>query len=203
MLPAYIEWAFGMRTEGCDPASTDEYLEFELPPPAAGGEESVRFRGQIDRVDVAEDGTALAYDYKLARGSSIKDMEAGRDLQMGIYLSAMERLLCPGQPIAGGGYYILRTTGPRRNQGLYRADLKAYTQIGPRPTSSCSEEEWRGIRRKMGQHLINFIRAIRAGEFRVTPSLELKTCGSCDYSALCRYEPYRVRRKLRAGGTSS
>ena len=37
--------------------------------------------------------------------------------------------------------------------------------------------------------------AMRAGDFRVKPSEGKKTCKFCDYSAVCRYDSYRINRK--------
>ena len=86
-----------------------------------GSPESVLIRGRIDRVDVAKDGTVIAYDYKLRRAQASATCEIGRDLQIGIYLTALEQLFLRGHPIAGGGYYVLRGNNDRRNRGLYRA----------------------------------------------------------------------------------
>ncbi|MBI4468922.1 MAG: PD-(D/E)XK nuclease family protein [Acidobacteria bacterium] len=197
VVPTFVEWAFGMKSVASDPESTSSFLEIQRrASPAAG--EAVRLRGQIDRIDLAEDGTTIAYDYKRSGGSGVNDMKAGRDLQLGIYLEAVERLLRPGQTVAGGGYYLLRGSGERRNKGLYRAALKAYTQIGLRGgkvPSNLSEEDWQGLRQVMLQHIWSFIDRIRTGDFRPVPSLGLKTCSHCDFSAVCRYEPYRIRQK--------
>ena len=108
--------------ERSDPGSSSEDLKFERP--NAGGAsaiETVLVQGQIDRVDLNErDRVAVAYDYKLSQGAKLDDIETGRQVQIPIYLAALEQLFLPGYALAGGGYYKLKARGPRLNQGLYR-----------------------------------------------------------------------------------
>lgn len=196
IVPAYFEWAFGMASESADPASIAEFLEIQ--PAGEGASGRVRLRGQIDRIDIARDGTAIAYDYKRSQGASIHDMERGRDLQIGIYLEAIEQLLRPGEPIAGGGYYTLREASGRRNRGIYRESLKAYTQIGmasAKPASSLTDEEWSQLRSGILGRVLKFSEQIQAGEFPVNPSLGVQSCKLCDFSAVCRFETFRIRQK--------
>src|SRR6185503_6613492 len=62
--PTYFEVAFGMKREGTDPISTDKFLELARTGSSADqSAETARIKGQIDRVDVAADGTLTAYDY--------------------------------------------------------------------------------------------------------------------------------------------
>jgi ATP-dependent helicase/DNAse subunit B len=135
--PAYFEVAFGMSPDQpADPVSTTEPLEIERP----DREEKIAIKGQIDRVDVAGDGTLVAYDYKLTGGASTDDMLTGRALQIPIYLEALERLVLPDRTIAGGGYYTIRGGADRRNKGIYRADYATYTGIGK--TKSNMDDRW-------------------------------------------------------------
>src|SRR6185295_17771752 len=107
VLPTYFEVAFGgARSAAKDPDSTEEPLE--LTRETFVGEEKIKISGQIDRVDVARDNTVVAYDYKLSTGASRSDITSGRSLQLPIYLEALEKLILPDQPIAGGGYYVIR-----------------------------------------------------------------------------------------------
>jgi len=196
--PTYFEVAFGMNREGTDPISTDKYLELERKTvgPDAGTVETARIKGQIDRVDVAAAGGLTAYDYKLSKGASLLDMKAGRDVQLALYLAALEQTILPGRELAGGGYYILRARAERRNQGLYRSSHSDATGIGS-ARANLSDNEWRQIRGEVISRVWEFIDGIRAGNFRVTPSLQRKTCGMCDYAAVCRYDPYRINWKLK------
>lgn len=195
--PAYFELAFGMQNDGIDPNSTDRRLELQR---ASGIQtETVRLRGQIDRVDKAKDGTVIAYDYKLSKGAGLEDMTEGRALQLHVYLAALEQVLLPGSEIAGGGYYTIKGFSARRNQGLYRVAMKEYTGVGGTTSSSLSDTEWERIRAEMQARIWEFIDGMRGGRFAVAPSAPEATCPHCDFSAVCRYEKFRIKRKERAG----
>jgi ATP-dependent helicase/DNAse subunit B len=197
--PAYFELAFGMQNDAIDPNSTDRFLELKR---ASGDQtETVRLRGQIDRVDRARDGTVIAYDYKLSKGAGLGDMTEGRALQLHIYLAALEQVLLPGSEIAGGGYYTIKGLSGRRNQGIYRVTMKDYTGVGGATSSSLSDADWERIRGEMQARTWEFIDGIRGGRFVVAPSAPEATCPHCDFSAVCRYEKFRIRRKQGGGST--
>lgn len=193
VLPAYFEVAFGgARSSAKDPDSTDEPLE--LTRPTLIGDEAVKISGQIDRVDVARDETVVAYDYKLSTGASKWDITSGRSLQLPIYLEALEKLILPDHPIAGGGYYIIRGAQERRNKGLYRATQLDYLNVRAK-NSVFSDEEWQQVREEVIAKVWNFLDGMRAGRFIVDPSERQKTCRFCDYGAVCRYDRDRIEKK--------
>ena len=148
-------------------------------------------------MDEAKDGTIIAYDYKLSIGADAEDMKAGRSLQLPIYLEALERLILPGQALAGGGYYILKAKPGRRNSGIYRKDFSDYLGLQAR-NSILSDFEWSKVRAEVIDRIWNFFDGMRAGDFRVRPSQGYKTCRFCDYSAVCRYNRYRIDGKMRS-----
>ena len=195
--PVYFELAFGMTSGPVDSNSTEQRLR--LYRTGADQTDTLRLRGQIDRVDVAQDQTAIAYDYKLSKGASLDDMREGRALQLHIYLAALEQLLLPGNEIAGGGYYTMKGSSGRRNQGLYRVSMKDYTGVGPNTSSSLPDAEWKRIRVDMESRIWEFVDGMRAGRFVVEPSAPDSSCPHCDYSAVCRYEKFRIRRKTEDG----
>ena len=196
VLPSYFEVAFGgMKSAAKDPDSKEEPLE--LTRKAFVGEETIKISGQIDRVDVAEDNTLIAYDYKLSTGSSRSDIMSGRSLQLPIYLEALEKLILPDQPIAGGGYYVIRGGQDRRNKGLYRASQLDYLHLRAK-NSVFTDDDWQRIREQVVARIWEFLDGIRAGRFIVDPSERLKTCRFCDYSAVCRYDRDRIDRKKKA-----
>src|SRR6185369_9387901 len=185
VLPAYFEVAFGgMKSAAKDPNSKDEALE--LTRQTFVGDETIKISGQIDRVDVASDNTIVAYDYKLSTGSSRGDIVSGRSLQLPIYLEALEKLILPDRPIAGGGYYIIRGAQDRRNKGLYRASQLDYLNVRAK-LSIYSDEEWQQVREQVIAKIWKFLDGMRAGRFVVDPSERQKTCRFCDYGAVCRY----------------
>ena len=216
MTPTFFELAFGRVSEGSDPASKTDYLRIER-----SGETSLRttgrqpegserqqagspsyseaalIQGQIDRVDVSEScQSVVAYDYKLSQGARIIDMEAGRQLQIPIYLAALEQLFLPNFELAGGGYYRLRGKGKRLNQGLYRKMLGDCTYVTSY-TTMVDDVQWQRLRSNISRRVWQFIDAMRAGDFRVKPSQGKTTCKFCDYSAACRYDSYRISRKIK------
>ncbi len=196
VLPAYFEVAFGLQSGGAkDPDSKTEPLE--LTRSTFVGQETIKVSGQIDRVDISADETLIAYDYKLSTGSTMIDMEAGRSLQLPIYIEALEKLIFPHQAVAGGGYYVIRGGTERRNKGLHRKTFIEHSGLHPSVKSLISEEEWQRIRAVTLAKIWDFVDDIRAGDFRVDPSQRLKTCRFCDFAAVCRYDTYRIERKKR------
>lgn len=193
IVPAYFEVAFGgSRSSAKDPGSKEEPLAITRS--TFVGEESIKVSGQIDRVDIANDKTLIAYDYKLSTGSTRDDIKSGRSLQLPIYLEALEKLILPDHPIAGGGYYIIRGGGDRRNRGLYRASQASYTNLQAK-NSVFSDDDWRQIRDEVIGKIWGFLDGMRAGKFAVRPAEKEKTCRFCDFKAVCRYERYRIDRK--------
>ena len=193
MLPTYFELAFGHPSQASDPSSKADYLKIARP--GDGSAEAASIQGQIDRVDVSESGrSVVAYDYKTSQGAKQKDMSAGRQLQIPIYLAALEQLFLPSFELAGGGYYRLRGRGQRLNEGLYRKMLSDCTNVTSR-MAVVDDVEWQRVRNEVSRRVWQFIDGMRAGDFRVRPSEGKKTCKFCDHSAVCRYDTYRINRK--------
>ena len=191
--PAYFELAFGRASQASDPGSSTEYLKLNRE--SADANEIALVQGQIDRVDVNEqDKVAVAYDYKLSQGAKLEDIEAGRQVQIPIYLVALEQLFLPKFDLAGGGYYRLRGSGARLNQGMYRTRFADCTSVTSTRTK-LDEVEWQRIRDEVQKKVWEFIDGMRAGDFRVRPSLGKATCKFCDYAPVCRYDTYRISRK--------
>jgi ATP-dependent helicase/DNAse subunit B len=190
--PTFFELAFGRASEYSDPHSSAEYLKVSR----AGAGEVALIQGQIDRVDVNEaEGLAIAYDYKLSKGASLDDIRSGRQMQIPIYLAALEQIFLPRFELGGGGYYTLRGKAPRLNQGLYRTAYEDCTNVTSRWTK-LDDPEWQRIRRDVSRRVWEFIDGMRQGHFRVKPSLGKHTCKFCDYADMCRYDAYRINRKL-------
>ena len=191
--PAYFELAFGRASQASDPKSSTDYLKLKRE--SADATEIALVQGQIDRVDVNEkERLAVAYDYKLSQGAKLEDIEAGRQVQIPIYLAALEQLFLTGFNLAGGGYYRLRGSGARLNQGMYRTQFADCTSVTSTRTK-LDEVEWQRIRGEVQKRVWEFIDGMRAGDFRVRPSQGKATCKFCDYAPVCRYDTYRISRK--------
>jgi hypothetical protein len=78
---------------------------------------------------------------------------------------------------------------------LYRLDLADYTGVGNRTASTLSDTEWKQVRADMEARIWEFIEDLRGGRLEVEPSAPEATCPHCDYSAVCRYEKFRIRGK--------
>ncbi|HEU5237108.1 MAG TPA: hypothetical protein VFU37_08205, partial [Pyrinomonadaceae bacterium] len=57
---------------------------------------------------------------------------------------------------------------------------------------------WMRVRSEMQQRIWEFIDRMRVAQFVVAPSAPDDSCPRCDYSAVCRYEKFRIRRKVEA-----
>jgi hypothetical protein len=102
-------------------------------------------------------------------------------------------LFLPSFELAGGGYYRLRGRGKRLNQGLYRRMFSDCTDVTGRVM--VDDVQWQRVRSEVSRRVWQFIDGMRVGDFRVRPSEGKKTCKFCDYSAVCRYDTYRINRK--------
>jgi superfamily I DNA/RNA helicase len=202
MRPRYLEIAFGMPNVDADPESApDPLVLFRIPGDPTS--DALKVRGQIDRVDASADGRLVAYDYKTSYGPRLVDMQEGRDVQIGIYLAALEQLFATeGEVVAGGGYYTLRPTAARRNSGLYRADMRQVTDIHPSCGASLDPERFVGLREAVRENVFVAFDRIRDGDFRLAPSQDDASCTRCDYAHVCRFERHRIAGKKRSDGVT-
>ena len=102
-------------------------------------------------------------------------------------------MFLPQYELAGGGYYKLKTRGQRLNQGMYRRMFTDCTDTTK--ATHVDDIEFQRLRDEVRQRVWEFIDGMRGGHFRVKPSLGKHTCKFCDYSAVCRYDAYRISRK--------
>jgi ATP-dependent helicase/DNAse subunit B len=161
--------------------------------------ETLRLRGRIDRIDRTSEGRVVAYDYKRseAGGRGPAAIEEGLDLQIGIYLNAVEqRLLGADDVLVGGGYYVLNAESGARNQGLYRRQYRHAVQIRSQCTSLVEEASWLRLRRLVDGYIWRYHDGVRACQFPVDPARGEETCRFCDFlpSRLCRITDSRMRR---------
>ena len=134
----------------------------------------LRVTALIDRVD-SEAGRLQVVDYKTGSTPiSRDDMEIGRDIQMMIYLAALQsefEMLGAEEDIAGGAFWHLR-------------NLKASGRI------STEDEDDLAALKMARQHIARHIVMARGGQFPVAPSkLENGRCSRyCEFSRLCRVQ---------------
>jgi RecB family exonuclease len=182
--PRFVELAFGnVPGEEETPTPPDARLPYVT---FGTSESSVRVRGRIDRIDVGRrDGRDVfaVIDYKTRSGRQfdLKDVEAGRALQLAIYTSAMRRsgLLDPEASPFQMAYWSLTLAGcvvglKGKNKGLPMLEPQLVSDI---------ESTLNDVLPKIAERL-------RAGQFPVINDNE--ECGKwCPYSMTCRVRQVR------------
>ena len=141
------------------------------------GERTIRLRGRIDRIDLAETPEGSRFrviDYKSGTVPSSTDVKQGEMLQLPLYAMAVERLLF--QDGATGlfdlGYWSLRKDG-----------FKAI-----------SFASWDHDQEALVAHVLALVDELRRGVFVVqsrTPNCE----SFCDYRSVCRIAQVRRAEK--------
>jgi RecB family exonuclease len=174
--PAYLELEFGFdasAAEGAEPVA--------LPALDLGG--GVMLRGRIDRVDVSPGGEAVVYDYKGRSAAPAAKWIAERELQVALYMRAVESLL---DVRVVGGFYQPLSGSDLRARGLLDAGSAVQLEcVGDDARESAQvhallDEATAAAREAAAQ-------AVR-GELRARP----RTCafkGGCMYPAVCRADP--------------
>ena len=160
-MPAGVEQRFGGR--GSNPP-----LRIETP----GG--AVLIQGRVDRVDQRSDGALAVVDYKSGGARAARDALEGRDLQLPIYILAVERVLAAGQPVAQAAFFHV---GSGRRSG----ELKG--------------EQLRQALAVAQERIAETLAAVHRADFRVRPR---DTCPDyCEFEAICRRN--LEKRRLRSG----
>jgi ATP-dependent helicase/nuclease subunit B len=161
--------------------------------------ETIRLRGRVDRVDVLPDGRFMITDYKT--GSShprLKDIEAGRALQLPLYILAVERLT--GMEGVAGTYYTLRRGEVRNQPVFWDAGLEDCFACFPGSKKSSVED----VRALVGTALSwtgRHLAGIRAGRF--PPRSDAGPCPAyCGFKTVCRFDALRLlNAEVKADGT--
>ncbi len=171
--PAFLELGFGFAAE-------DERGGGEARPAVDLGE-GVSLRGRIDRIDVAEDGRAVVYDYKSSNAPGAGAWIRDGSVQVALYMLAAEALL--GVEAVGGFYQPL--SGDLRPRGVL--DCEAGVEL---EYVKGDAREHAAVRELLGEARALALAAAagaRAGEFPSRPP----TCawrGGCMYPGICRRE---------------
>jgi ATP-dependent helicase/DNAse subunit B len=188
-LPRYFEWAFGMPlTESSDKASVERPLQI-----AVDGRQ-VNIMGKVDRIDVCGD-KCIVVDYKRKSCPKFRDLEKGIDLQIALYIMAVDNLLGgEGCQVAGGGYYSVE--GLKKEGGMWRQETaESIGHRAAKDVGNLDEQQWLDLQQALGKQVVSYVESIRAGRFIVNPAVD---CPSyCVAKEICRY---RARRNQKVPG---
>lgn len=144
-------------SEGWTPFAYEQAYGIKGTPPLeiSIGDETIRLRGVIDRIDKNVDGELRVIDYKTG-GSHLApaDLKNGRRLQLPLYALAARDALKLGQPV-DGMYWTIRAA---KAGSLKLADFKGENGNGIDAAVDVVKD-----------HLLQIVTGIRSGEFPSVP----------------------------------
>jgi ATP-dependent helicase/DNAse subunit B len=151
---------------------------FNMVVPGIEGEDNnIRLVGKVDRVDIGREGDRfILFDYKSARVPTRKEQENGLDLQLLIYLKALENML-DFKGIGAGYYNLFRR---ERTSGIWRKSWNEETGMRLR---ILDDNEWEGLFQQLSEWIREYVNGIRQGVFHPTA----QECPKyCKYRGICR-----------------
>ena len=169
-MPAAVEWDFSTKN--------GRPLRFVL-----GDRSEVTLKGRIDRID-SDGANVFITDYKRSTAPSGKDLAAGLDLQLPVYLLAAAGLYAGGSSVSGGCYLQLnkgKRAGKLVLEDVGNGDLKPAKNPPPYADS------WESFTDYAQNLLIGYIEAIYQGNFVVAEPA--KGCSEyCQLKDICRVQ---------------
>jgi ATP-dependent helicase/DNAse subunit B len=188
-LPSWFEVSFGGKTgKNADPRLSQDA-------PVEVG--SLRLRGKVDRVELADDFFSIV-DYKTGEvRARLDDIRRGVSLQLPLYMLAMQSILARTlkrdlRP-AAGLYYQLKSPiriVPGLAAALYRN--RAFGSSVRSRQILKSVEEFDAVLQESVGKAEEFVRGIRAGRFPLTsPDNIADVCSLCDFKVACRIQAAR------------
>ena len=143
----------------------------------------VTLNGRIDRID-SDGQRVFITDYKRGASSvpSGKDLAAGFDVQLPLYILAAAGLYKNAGSVAGGCYYVLQKGERKSSFLLEQVDNKNIID-GKRYTKEISQS-WDSFQNFAQKLIASYIEGIYAGDFAVAPR---KGCSDyCQLKDICR-----------------
>ncbi len=184
--PRYFEFAFGKtsRMGEMDPMS-------QTPPLKLG--DDVQVIGKIDRVDVADNGHVVVYDYKTGSAANLPDiiaMRSGLSFQLPIYMLAVRDGLNL-TPVAGVYYHVRSGLECKPHVSVAARDLKGEREFpsvgGAWKPLLPSHVEIEALMEEVRDLAIANAKRIRGGEFPLTThSPKEAGCRHCGFRNVCR-----------------
>ena len=193
-VPTHFELSFGSYPGmgPRDPESSN--AAYAIGDPESGDE--VRLFGKIDRVDRTADGRFIVFDYKTGREPRVAEIAQGLNLQLPLYLLAVESLLGNAGLTegAGGAYLLLRDLENCGRRGLFADEShRNTTYVSHGKQGLYNREEYRQLLEAVRGFALSYARNMRRGIYHVTPHNPATTCPGCPYAQSCRLDPRRMR----------
>lgn len=196
LLPQAFEVSFGLPVSlvEVDPVSIPDAVAIPL------GGETLRLRGRVDRVDVLPDGRFAITDYKTGISHpALKDILAGRALQLPLYIRAVETLT--GMQGVAGTYYTIKRGEVRNRPVFWDAAMKDCFGCFPGSRQS-SVEDVRALVENSLALAGEYLAGIRGGRF--PPRSDAGPCPAyCGFATVCRFDGLRLlaaREEVNADG---
>jgi ATP-dependent helicase/nuclease subunit B len=166
-----------------DPPEIDVEYELDL---ALSGEtqRTIRLRGQIDRVDVDQEGFYAVYDYKIRESSTKQEIKEGRKLRLYVDLWGYRQRSGADPAYETGAAYWLPKD---RNKGLWRGELARKWGI---TGDVLNDQEWTEVQEGAKQAVSQQLERALSGDFAVQPAT---VCPDyCRHRKICRFDPRRM-----------
>ena len=165
-------------------------------------EQVVRLFGKIDRIDRTADSYFIIYDYKTGHPPRVSDIARGLNLQLPLYLLAVEKLLGESGLEQGmaAAYLLLRDLEECGRSALFADEqgrTNTYTAASKR--GLLPHDAFRQALAEVKQHAISYAASMRAGIFHVTTHEPTRVCLHCPYAQSCRLDARRMRAFKREG----
>lgn len=185
LRPFLLEVSFGLREElqEIGAQSYAKPLIITIQSTVEGEELRLKFAGKIDRIDQSQDGRYLIiYDYKTGK------VAKGFDLQLPIYLKAIEQIFQPEKEVIGAGYFSIRECS--RKTGIWRDIRRDLLPISQKSKDFFDSQMWQETFAQTDSLVSKIFQGMRTGDFRVNP---LEKCSEyCPYKKNCRFQPSRI-----------
>lgn len=165
---------------------------------------AIEIHGRFDRVESVQAGPhrlGLVVDYKYSASGfskeTLADIEEGRDLQLPVYLIALEEVF--GLKPAAAELYPLKANPPVRC-GLYDGSLTGSLLSGALPKGALEREpdRFQALMEKGREWIEKHVRDIRAGVITVRQAPE-DDCYQCKFFDLCRVGRRAAAAEVRVG----
>jgi RecB family exonuclease len=196
LVATHFEVRFGKSNRRADEPPADAGLSTETPFELEVAGETLRFGGQIDRIDVGRVGDTTVFnviDYKTGvTRLREEDLAAGKQLQLPLYAMAVAELLLAEHEAAGlaAGYWSVRGKGfnlGARSGGPMALGVIADGAVRP-------AEAWLAQREALIERIREIVASIRQGWFPVFND-DLQCARFCPFNTACRITHVRSLEK--------